>query len=164
MLDRSLNLHQRCGPERVTGHTTSRLECFICIGLRFLMTRKKVTPMDRHVGTRIRMQRLVAGMSQTELGEKAGVSFQQIQKYEKGKNRVSASRLQQIADALMVPPEFFFHPDPIRTIVSASENLAVIQEFTSSPEGIALSRAFLKIQDPEIRRRIVHLVEELVQS
>ena len=72
------------------------------------MPKKNANPIDRHVGTRIRMQRMVRGLSQTELGKAVGVTFQQVQKYEKGANRVSASRLQQIANVLEVAPDFFF--------------------------------------------------------
>ena len=72
------------------------------------MAKKTVGPTDRHVGARIRMQRMVCGMSQTDLDESVGVTFQQVQKYENGTNRVSASRLQQIANVLKVAPDFLF--------------------------------------------------------
>lgn len=119
-------------------------------------------PIDQHVGARIRMQRLIIGMSQTKLAEKMEITFQQIQKYENGKNRVSASRLQQIARTLRVRPEFFFEEAP-----GAGDNLAIakesaiIDQFISSRDGVALSRSFCKIIDAKTRRSIVSLVEHL---
>ena len=108
------------------------------------------------------MQRMVRGVSQTDLGDAVGVTFQQIQKYENGSNRVSASRLQQIADALEVTPEFFFEEETKRGI-RGPKDLAVIDDFILSRDGIALSRAFTKITDAKMRRRIVSLVEELAE-
>jgi transcriptional regulator with XRE-family HTH domain len=127
------------------------------------MASRDANPIDRHVGARIRMQRLTMGMSQTTLGGKMGITFQQIQKYENGKNRVSASRLQQIANVLTVEPEFFFDGAGTRTGGSPSKELASIDEFISSRDGVALSLAFLKIRNPKTRRSIVALVEQLVR-
>ena len=84
----------------------------------FLNGEETGNPIDRHVGARIRMQRMVRGVSQTELGNAVGVSFQQVQKYEKGSNRVGASRLHQIADALEVTPEFFFEEETKSALVA----------------------------------------------
>ena len=72
------------------------------------VAKKVPEPVDRHVGSRVRMRRLMLGMSQTSLADKLGLSFQQVQKYEKGKNRMGSSRLQQIANILQVPVTFFF--------------------------------------------------------
>ena len=126
------------------------------------MTIKNATPIDRHVGARIRMQRMVRGVSQTDLGNAVGISFQQIQKYEKGSNRVGASRLHQIADALEVTPESFFE-EVTKSAISSPKDLAVIDDFILSRDGIALSRAFTKITDAKMRRRIVSLIEELAE-
>ena len=126
------------------------------------MVKKTGNPIDRHVGARIRMLRMVRGVSQTELGNAVGVSFQQIQKYEKGSNRVGASRLHQIADALEVTPELFFEEETKGGVRDAND-LAVIDDFILSRDGIALSRAFTKITDAKMRRRIVSLVEELAE-
>jgi transcriptional regulator with XRE-family HTH domain len=128
------------------------------------MPKKGANPIDRHVGTRLRMQRMVRGLSQTELGEAVGVTFQQIQKYESGKNRVSASRLQQIADVLKVAPDFFFeatHTKKARD--SGSSETILIDEFISSREGIALAKAFSKISNQKMRRTIVSLIEQLAE-
>ena len=125
------------------------------------MVTKSVNAIDRHVGARIRMQRMVRGLSQTKLGEAVGVSFQQIQKYEKGTNRVSSSRLQLIAAVLKVAPDFFFAETSATKAVS--NETTFIDEFISSPHGIALSRAFTKISDTKLRRKIVLLIEEIAR-
>lgn len=125
---------------------------------------KTINPIDRHVGARIRMQRMVRSLSQTELGGKIGVTFQQVQKYEKGKNRVSASRLQQIANTLKVTPEFFFEETQTKAVGAPAKDQAIIDEFISSRDGAALCRAFSDISNPKIRRSIVSLVAALAQS
>jgi transcriptional regulator with XRE-family HTH domain len=133
-------------------------------GIDFPMASRDSDRIDRHVGARIRMQRLIIGMSQTTLGNKAGITFQQIQKYENGKNRVSASRLHQIANALMVTPDFFFDGAVSRAAGnSRSKETILIDEFISSRDGIALFQAFTKIRNVKTRRTIVSLVEHLVQ-
>ena len=114
------------------------------------MVKKTGNPIDRHVGARIRMQRMVRGVSQTDLGNAVGVTFQQVQKYEKGSNRVSASRLQGIADALQVTPGFFFE-EKAQGGETGPNDLAVIDDFILSRDGIALSRAFTKITDAKMR-------------
>jgi transcriptional regulator with XRE-family HTH domain len=110
------------------------------------------------------MQRMVGGLSQTKLGKAVGITFQQVQKYEKGTNRVSASRLQQIANVLEVTPDFFFDGASAKAVgKSGSKEAAVIDEFVSSRDGIALSQAFTRIRDVKIRRSIVLLVEQIAQ-
>jgi transcriptional regulator with XRE-family HTH domain len=122
---------------------------------------KSPKPVDRHVGTRIAMQRRALGISQYKLAEMILVSVQQIRKYEWGANRVSASRLQQIALALKVRPAFFFDEG---LIVSKGTTVPPrVKEFIASPKGIALSRAFAKISDRKVRRIIVSLVERIVK-
>jgi transcriptional regulator with XRE-family HTH domain len=129
-----------------------------------LMVTKTINAVDRHVGARIRMQRMVGGLSQTKLGKAVGITFQQVQKYEKGTNRVSASRLQQIANVLEVTPDFFFDGASAKAVgKSGSKEAAVIDEFVSSRDGIALSQAFTRIRDVKIRRSIVLLVEQIAQ-
>jgi transcriptional regulator with XRE-family HTH domain len=128
------------------------------------MVTKTINAVDRHVGARIRMQRMVGGLSQTKLGKAVGITFQQVQKYEKGTNRVSASRLQQIANVLEVTPDFFFDGASAKAVgKSGSKEAAVIDEFVSSRDGIALSQAFTRIRDVKIRRSIVLLVEQIAQ-
>jgi transcriptional regulator with XRE-family HTH domain len=127
----------------------------------FSMPKKSANPVDRHVGARIRMQRMVRGVSQKDLGNAVGVSFQQVQKYEKGTNRVSASRLQRIAKVLEVMPDFFF--EEAQAKAAGSKDVATIDEFISSRDGVALSHAFTRIRDVKIRRSIVLLVEQIAQ-
>jgi transcriptional regulator with XRE-family HTH domain len=129
------------------------------------MTSKPVNPIDRHVGSRVRLRRLVMGLSQEKLGRAIGLTFQQVQKYEKGTNRIGASRLQQISEILEVPVAFFF--EGAAAALGAAEvsddgaSLAYVSEFVSSADGLALSRAFMTIKSPKMRRRIVDLVSHL---
>jgi transcriptional regulator with XRE-family HTH domain len=128
--------------------------------------KKKPNPVDIHVGSRIRLRRNMLGMSQENLGENLGITFQQIQKYEKGTNRVGASRLQAIASILGVPVAFFFEDVPGQESVSGrgfaeDASTAFAVEFCGSPEGLQLNRAFVKISDAKVRRRIIDLVKSL---
>ena|ERR1700733_5034813 len=128
------------------------------------MAKKIVNPVDRHVGTRIRMQRMARGFSQTELGKAVGVTFQQVQKYEKGVNRVGASRLQQIANALKVRPDFFFEGASGKAVGnSGSREAAIIEDFIFSRDGVALSKAFINISEAKMRRSIVALIEQIAE-
>lgn len=127
--------------------------------------KKKPNPIDIHVGSRIRLRRTMLGMSQEKLGESLGITFQQIQKYEKGTNRVGASRLQNIATILNVPVSFFFEDAPgegggASGIAEPSSSNYVV-DFLSSSEGLQLNRAFVKISDPKVRRKLVDLVKAL---
>jgi transcriptional regulator with XRE-family HTH domain len=131
------------------------------------MTKKAPNPIDKHVGSRVRMRRMMIGMSQEKLGEKLGITFQQIQKYEKGTNRVGASRLQQIATVLAVPPAFFFEGAPVPIFgagggFSEAASPAYVSDFLATSDGLALTKAFMRIKDPKVRRRIVDLVEAMV--
>ncbi|MCR4268736.1 helix-turn-helix domain-containing protein [Nitratireductor sp. ZSWI3] len=127
--------------------------------------KKKPNPIDIHVGGRIRLRRNMLGMSQEKLGESLGITFQQIQKYEKGTNRVGASRLQAIASVLSAPVSFFFEGAPGEDTESApgmaEEGAAYVVDFLNSSEGIQLNRAFVKVGDPKVRRRIIDLVKAL---
>jgi transcriptional regulator with XRE-family HTH domain len=126
------------------------------------MVKKAPNPIDKHVGSRVRMRRMMLQMSQEKLGEALGLTFQQVQKYEKGTNRIGASRMQQIAQVLQVPVSFFFEDAPG---VSAPDGNApspnFVSDFFSSADGLALSRAFMRLKDAKLRRRIVDLVEEI---
>jgi len=130
------------------------------------MTKKIPNPIDKHVGSRVRMRRMMIGMSQEKLGEKLGITFQQIQKYEKGTNRIGASRLQQIATVLSVPVSFFFEgaptPEGASGEFSEASSPAYVSEFLASSEGLALTKAFMKVKDAKVRRRLVDLVEAMV--
>jgi transcriptional regulator with XRE-family HTH domain len=127
------------------------------------MAKKITNPIDQHVGARIRMRRMVRGFSQTELGKAVGVTFQQVQKYENGANRVSASRLQEIANVLKVRPDFFFANASTKVGNAGLKETAVIEGFISSRDGIALSKAFIKISNRRIRRSIIALVEQIAE-
>ena len=126
--------------------------------------RKTPNPIDVEVGSKIRLRRLLVRMSQQELAGQLGVTFQQVQKYEKGTNRVSASRLQQIATIFRVRPSFFFGEvvdgattEPGR---DAADELSV---FISSREGHELNVAFARLS-PRLRRNIVRLVSTLANG
>jgi transcriptional regulator with XRE-family HTH domain len=130
--------------------------------------KKSPNPVDIHVGARIRLRRNMIGLSQEKLGESLGITFQQIQKYEKGMNRVGASRLQAIANILNVPVTFFFddmpgQSDNPRGFDEENETTYVVG-FLNSSEGIQLARAFAKIGDAKIRRKILDLVRTLGQE
>jgi transcriptional regulator with XRE-family HTH domain len=128
--------------------------------------KKKPNPIDIHVGSRVRLRRTMLGMSQEKLGESIGITFQQIQKYEKGTNRVGASRLQNISSILNVPVSFFFEDAPgdqansQAGFAEASSSNYVV-DFLSSSEGLQLNRAFVRIGDPKVRRKLVDLVKAL---
>ena len=131
-----------------------------------MLATKKPNPTDKYVGARLRMRRMMLGMTQQKLGGALGLTFQQVQKYEKGANRIGASRLQQIAQILQVPESFFFDGGPNASGTppkefSGAPSPNYIAEFLASPDGFVLCKAFMNINDPKLRRRIVDLVEEL---
>jgi len=111
------------------------------------------------------MRRMMLGMSQTALGDALGITFQQVQKYEKGTNRISASRLQQACDILQVPIAFFFEGLPIAPAVAGSIETQLstdqVTDFMATRDGLALAKAFMRIGNVQLRRRILHLVEEI---
>ncbi|RLQ86983.1 helix-turn-helix domain-containing protein [Notoacmeibacter ruber] len=128
--------------------------------------KKKPNPIDIHVGSRIRLRRNMIGMSQEKLGDNLGITFQQIQKYEKGTNRVGASRLQAISEILQVPVSFFFegapgHEGKAGGGFSEASSANYVVDFLNSTEGLQLNRAFIKIGDPKVRRRVIDLVRAL---
>jgi transcriptional regulator with XRE-family HTH domain len=129
------------------------------------MAKKAPNPIDKHVGSRVRMRRMMLSMSQEKLGGALGLTFQQVQKYEKGTNRIGASRLQQISHILQVPVAFFFegapssHPQPHGAEEAPSPTY--VSDFLATSDGLALTKAFMEIKEPKLRRRIVDLVEEI---
>ena len=126
--------------------------------------KKRANPIDVHVGSRIRIQRNLIGMSQEKLGELLGITFQQVQKYEKGTNRVGASRLQAISSILGVPVSFFFEVAPGQEGLAggfAEESAGGVFGFVNTAEGIQLNRAFVRISDPKVRKRILDLIKAL---
>ncbi|OBZ97473.1 hypothetical protein ADU59_00130 (plasmid) [Pararhizobium polonicum] len=110
------------------------------------------------------MRRTLLGLSQTTLADALGITFQQVQKYEKGTNRVGASRLQAIAEFLQIPVSFLFEGQ--ETIGADAESLhgREITEFISTTEGLSLNRSFVRIQDPDVRRKVVGLVKVLAST
>jgi len=129
------------------------------------MSTKAPNPVDKYVGSRVRMRRIMLGMSQEKLGEALSLTFQQVQKYEKGTNRVGASRLQQISEILQVPVSFLFDggPSGVKTSDGFGEGAspAYVSDFLATAEGLALTRAFTRIADAKLRRSIVELVEQI---
>ena len=129
------------------------------------IAKKAPNPTDKHVGSRVRMRRMMLSMSQTKLGDGLNLTFQQVQKYEKGTNRVSASRLQQISHILQVPVTFFFEGAPSVLGALQAKGTApsptYVTDFLATSEGLALTKAFTRIKEPKVRRRIVDLVKQI---
>jgi transcriptional regulator with XRE-family HTH domain len=129
------------------------------------MSIKAPNPVDRYVGSRVRMRRIMLGMSQEKLGDALGLTFQQIQKYEKGTNRVGASRIQQIAEVLQIPVSFLFEGGPTSSGGADSfgegTSPTYVSDFLATSEGLALTRAFTQIANNKLRRSIVDLVEQI---
>lgn len=126
-------------------------------------SKRSPNPVDVHVGTRMRMRRMMLSVSQEKLGEALGVSFQQIQKYEKGTNRIGAGRLQDIANQLEVPISYFYDdmPGAERTDGFSETGVSYVSDLLVLPEGMELTRAFLQIKDAGLRRKIVDLVKAI---
>jgi transcriptional regulator with XRE-family HTH domain len=126
---------------------------------------KTPNPVDIHVGSRVRLRRMMLAISQEKLAKALGLSFQQVQKYEKGANRIGASRLEQISRFLQVPVAFFFEGASDTSAVATSEedtrSLALMNEFASSPDGLRLIQSFAQVEDADVRRRIVDLVQAI---
>jgi transcriptional regulator with XRE-family HTH domain len=120
-------------------------------------------PIDGHVGSRVRMRRMMLKMSQTTLADALGLTFQQVQKYEKGANRIGASRLQHISQILQVPVPFFFDgaPGQSGSTVEIADSDSYVNDFLATSDGLALVKAFMHIRDPKLRRAIVQLVEQI---
>jgi transcriptional regulator with XRE-family HTH domain len=132
------------------------------------MPRSAINPIDKHVGSRVRMRRLMLKMSQTDVANALGLTFQQVQKYEKGSNRISASRLQHISQILQVPVPFFFAGAPAASGIAPparrtaeAPSPAHVTDFLATSDGLALVKAFMCIEDPKLRRAVVRLVEEI---
>ncbi len=136
--------------------------------------KKAPNPIDKHVGSRVRMRRVLLGMSQEKLGEALSLTFQQVQKYEKGTNRIGASRLQQISKTLDVSPGYFFEGAPaFEEQLGAAGTMAVgvaetgssyVVDFLSTAEGLLLNRAFVRIRNPKLRKRVIDLVSAMADD
>src|SRR3979411_2013067 len=129
------------------------------------MAKKAPDPIDKYVGSRVRMRRMMLGMSQEKLGDAFGLTFQQVQKYEKGTNRISASRLQESAHILQVPVTFFFEGAPrvpgAPQTKGSAPSPAYVTDLLATRDGHALIKAFTHIKESKLRRCIVGLVEEI---
>jgi len=123
------------------------------------MAKKSPNAGDRHVGMRIRMRRTVLGMSQERLGELLGITYQQVQKYEKGANRVGTGRLIDIAKALSVPVTYFF--EGYANVASGDDIEGDLSQMMATREGYALARAFAQMTDPTIRQSFVNMAEAI---
>lgn len=124
---------------------------------------RRVDAVDIHVGRRVRTARLVRGMSQEKLADAVGVSFQQIQKYEKGTNRIGTGRLYAIARLLELPLTYFF--DGVESGLSANgkaSQVTAITQALSTREGVRIAAALSRIEDPALRYRIADLLEAII--
>ncbi len=124
-------------------------------------------PVDIHVGKRLRLRRSMLGMSQEALGDAIGVTFQQIQKYERGINRIGSSRLYEFAKVMNVPVSFFFEEftKPVEAAeaygFAEDEAPAFEQDKLNSKETMALVRAYYEIEDPAVRKKVLGLIKAL---
>jgi transcriptional regulator with XRE-family HTH domain len=128
------------------------------------LPKKQANPIDAQVGNRLRLRRMMIGMSQERLGELLGLTFQQVQKYEKGVNRIGAGRLFEVARILGVPIQYFYESvsDQLASAPGFAErDSPPVIEFVSSGEGMQLSLAFMRIKDPKVRKRVLDLVKSL---
>jgi transcriptional regulator with XRE-family HTH domain len=132
------------------------------------MAKKVPNPVDKHVGSRVRMRRLILSMSQEKLGDLLGLTFQQVQKYEKGTNRISASRLQQISNILQVPVPFFFEGVPHLSGHSGgtreAPSPAYVSDFLATSDGLALVKAYVRLKNNKLRRTITALVGQIADE
>lgn len=134
--------------------------------------RSKPDPVDVHVGNRVRQRRTLMGMSQEKLGVALGLTFQQVQKYERGANRMGASRLHQISRILDVPVAYFFEELPkdasSRTAKHAADRAEEVEKSETDPlakrETLELVRAYYRITDARVRKRIFELTKSLARS
>jgi transcriptional regulator with XRE-family HTH domain len=132
------------------------------------MPKNGIHPTDKHVGQRLRMRRLMLDMTQTNVADALGLTFQQFQKYEKGTNRISASRLQHVSQILQVPVAFFFdgapHEGGRRHAPPNAPSAQYISDYLATSDGLHLTKAFMQIPNAKLRRAIVYLVEQIADS
>ena len=124
--------------------------------------KKQTNPIDIQVGNRVRIRRMLIGMSQERLGDLLGLTFQQVQKYEKGVNRIGAGRLYEVSRILNVPVDFFY--EGVAASGQEPEGTPSVMEFVSSGEGLQLALAFMKIKDVRVRKRMLDLVKSLAEE
>ena len=128
---------------------------------------RSANPVDVHVGSRVRMRRQIMKMSQEKLGDQLGVTFQQVQKYERGANRVGASRLWRLSQVLDVPISFFF--EGLTNEIEAGEfadgdQMPIVYDFINSSDGVALAKAVSQIKSKAVRRQILELARSLAKE
>jgi len=132
------------------------------------LPKKQANPIDAQVGSRVRLRRMLVGMSQEKLGEMLGLTFQQVQKYEKGVNRIGAGRLFEVAHILGVPISYFYedvaNDQPPSSHTTAAGTTPPVMEFVSSGEGLQLALAFMRVKEPRIRKRVIDLVKSLAEG
>jgi transcriptional regulator with XRE-family HTH domain len=138
----------------------------------------RASPIDAHVGTRIRLRRTLLGMSQEKLGEALGLTFQQVQKYERGVNRVGASRLFDLSRVLDVPISFFFDdmPEPLAGANGSYQTTRAVGGFAEAQDGfgademmnrretLELVRAYYRISEPAVRKRVFDLIKSMAPT
>ncbi len=122
---------------------------------------KAPTAIDHHIGSRIKFRRVMLSMTQEQLGDALGTSFQQIQKYEKGINRIGASRLHTLAKSLDVPITFFFEGQPSDDATNMDQSANQLAEMMKSKDCIELAMAYLAIQDKDVQKKILALVRSV---
>mgnify|MGYP003431162503 CR=1 FL=1 len=133
---------------------------------------RRANPIDKHVGERVRMRRMLLGMSQERLGEQLGLTFQQVQKYEKGVNRIGAGRLFDLSHVLGVPIQFFYEDAPTYQIEGASHGgfaekspgETELVDFMATREGLELNKAFVRVTDARVRRSLIELIRSLADA
>ena len=127
---------------------------------------RSANPIDAHVGSRVRVRRQVMGLSQEKLGDALGVTFQQVQKYERGTNRVGASRLYDLSKVLAVPVSYFYEGlDAMpEGVMAENGQQPLVYDFIQSPEGVQLAMAVSKIPDRAVRRQLVDLARAIAKS
>jgi transcriptional regulator with XRE-family HTH domain len=129
--------------------------------------KKQANPIDAQVGNRVRLRRMLIGMSQEKLGEALGLTFQQVQKYEKGVNRIGAGRLYNVGRILGVPVTYFYEDVTAENSVPGFADDAAsppVIEFLASADGLQLSLAFMRIKEPKVRKRVLDLVKSLADD
>ena len=120
---------------------------------------------DKHVGNRVRTRRMMLGLTQEKLADALRLTFQQVQKYEKGANQISASRLQHLSDILHVPIGYFFEGNPEQSkTVGSAPSFTYVTEYLATSDGIALTKAFTDIKNTKLRRSIVALVKQIADG
>ena len=129
------------------------------------MAKKQPSSVDAHVGSRVRLRRMLIGMSQEKLGELLGLTFQQVQKYEKGANRIAASRLLEISVALdLSVSQFYEGLSSVRGAKAQDAQRGLVDRMLATPDGRDMARLFVSIESPRLRRRIVGLAQALAEE